>query len=121
MSPELIYGTATFGMDKTEFQDADSVKKMLRTIQSLGIKRLDTAPRYPPLNPGRAEALLGEALDLSEDFIVDTKVFTDTRTDGSGDLAHDAMETSVQKSLDRLKRPQGVGPSPTITCGSSGD
>lgn len=110
MPPQLIYGTATFGMDMTEFQDSEAVRNMLKTVQSLGIKRLDTAPRYPPLNPGRAEKLLGEALELSGDFVIDTKVATDTRNDGSGDLVRDALQKSVGSSLERLKRPQGVRP-----------
>ncbi|KAK3370561.1 putative oxidoreductase [Podospora didyma] len=108
MSPQLIYGTATFGMDVTGFADAEAAKSMLKTVRSLGIKRLDTAPRYPPLSTGRAEELIGESVDISGDLTVDTKVYTDTRTDGSGDLARDAMQKSVCGSLERLKRSQGV-------------
>lgn len=104
MAPKLIYGTATFGMGLTEFQDSNSVKKMLETLQSLGIDHIDTAPRYPPLSPGRAEELLGEAFDSAGDFIVDSKIYTDTKTNGGGDLAHDAMEASIDGSLGRLKR-----------------
>lgn len=107
MSPQLIYGTATFGMEMTAFQDAEAVKNMLTTVQSLGIQRLDTASRYPPLNPGRSEQLIGDS-NVSSKFVVDTKVYTNTQTDGSGDLSQDAMQTSVAASLDRLKRPEGV-------------
>lgn len=108
MSPQLIFGTAGFGMDQTEFQSAESVKSLLSTLKDLGIRRLDSRARYPPLNPGRSEALIGEARELSRDFAVDTKVYTDTRTDGSGDLARDAVRKSVEGSLERLKRPEGV-------------
>lgn len=108
MSPQLIYGTATFGMDMTEFQNAEAAKGMLKTVRSLGINRLDTAPRYPPLSQGRAEELLGEAFQLGDTFVVDTKVYTDTGTDGSGDLGRNAVHRSVLGSLERLKRPQGV-------------
>ncbi|KAI1379046.1 putative oxidoreductase [Hypoxylon crocopeplum] len=104
MPPQLIFGTAGFGMDGTEFQDAESVKAVLTTLQTLGIRRLDSGARYPPLNPGRAEALIGEARELSKDFVVDTKVYTDTRTDGGGDLSVDAVRKSVAGSLERLKR-----------------
>lgn len=105
MSPQLIYGTATFGMGLTEFQDAESVKNMLNILQSLGINRLDTAPRYPPLSPGRAEELLGEASDLTGDFTVDSKIYTDTKTNGGGDLSHNAMKVSIDGSWALLKRP----------------
>lgn len=109
MPPQLIFGTATFGMDMTAFHDVEAVKNMLRTVHSVGIQRLDTAPRYPPLSPGRAEQLLGDS-DLGGEFIIDTKIYTDTRNDGSGDLSHDAMQKSVDDSLGRLKRPEGVSP-----------
>ncbi|KAI1141145.1 putative oxidoreductase [Hypoxylon sp. FL0543] len=106
--PQLIFGTAGFGMDQTEFQDAESVKSLLATLQRLRVRRLDSGARYPPLNPGRSESLIGEARELSRYFAVDTKVYTDTRTDGSGDLARDSVRRSVEGSLERLRRPEGV-------------
>lgn len=108
MAPQLIFGTATFGMDLTEFQGVAEVENVLQTLKSLGINRIDTAPRYPPLKPGEAEKLLGAAASLSDDFTIDTKVYTDTRTDGSGDLSSEAIERSMNGSLEKLKRPQGV-------------
>lgn len=108
MAPQIVFGTAGFGMDKTAFQDADSVKSLLETLRGLGISRLDTGARYPPLNPGRSEQLLGEARDLSRDFVIDTKVYTDTTTDGSGDLTPEAIAKSADGSLQRLRRPEGV-------------
>ncbi|KAF2970690.1 hypothetical protein GQX73_g2912 [Xylaria multiplex] len=108
MAPQIIFGTAGLGMDKTAFQDASSVTHLLRTLQDLGISRLDTGARYPPLSPGRSEQLLGEARELSRDFIVDTKVYTDTKKDGSGDLTLEAISKSADGSLQRLQRPEGV-------------
>ncbi|KAI3320644.1 putative oxidoreductase [Xylariaceae sp. AK1471] len=108
MAPQIIFGTAGFGMEQTAFQDVDSVKNLLRTLQGLGVSRLDTGARYPPLNPGRSEELIGEARQLSRDFVIDTKVYTDTRTDGSGDLTPEAIAKSVDGSLQRLKLPEGV-------------
>ncbi len=61
MPPQLIFGTASFGMDMTEYQDAASVRNLLTTLQELGIHRLDSGARYPPLKPGRAEELIGMA------------------------------------------------------------
>ena len=111
MPPQLIFGTATFGMDLTEFQDLSSIQILLKTLRELDIHRLDTGARYPPLNPGRAEELIGKTKELGGGFIVDTKVYTDTRTDGSGDLTSEAIEKSVHASLQRLERSDGVGPS----------
>ncbi|KAL9579658.1 MAG: hypothetical protein Q9212_004985 [Teloschistes hypoglaucus] len=110
MAPELIYGTATFAMDMTEFQDPSSVRTVLETLHKAGIRRLDTAARYPPLKPGRAEELTGETNDTSGSFLVDTKVYTDTKSDGSGDLTPGAIEKSLLASLQRLQRPQASPP-----------
>ncbi|KAL8779024.1 MAG: hypothetical protein Q9213_007139 [Squamulea squamosa] len=108
MSPQLIFGTASFGMDLTDFQDSSSVESLLKVLKDLGILHLDSGARYPPLRPGRAEELLGETKELSQDFAIDTKVYTDTRTDGSGDLTNAAIAKSVEASLQRLKLMDGV-------------
>ncbi|MCJ1270486.1 hypothetical protein MMC22_010383 [Lobaria immixta] len=109
MSPQLIFGTASFGMDLTEFQDPQSVENLLKNLQELGIHRLDSGARYPPMKPGRAEELIGETKELRHSFIIDTKVYTNTQTDGSGDLTVEAIEKSLQASLQRLRKPGGWG------------
>lgn len=109
MSPQIIFGTATFGMDMTEFQDSSTVQTLLETLKQMNVNRLDSGARYPPMKPGRAEELIGETKEISSTFTVDTKVYTDTSTDGSGDLTVAAIEQSVLASLERLKRPEGVG------------
>ncbi|KAI3391731.1 hypothetical protein diail_6872 [Diaporthe ilicicola] len=109
MAPQLVFGTGVLGMDGTEFQDTESVTRLLQTLRQLGINRLDTAARYPPFNPGKSEQLIGEAASaLSGAFVVDTKVYTEVG-DGSGDLAQTAVQKSVDGSLERLHRPQGDG------------
>ncbi|KAI1266259.1 putative oxidoreductase [Xylariaceae sp. FL1019] len=102
MAPQLIFGTASFGMPKTEFQDAEAVKSLLKTVKELGITRLDTGARYPPTNPGRSEELLGES--QCSGFIIDTKVLADTATDGSGELTTEAIVRSANASLKRLQK-----------------
>lgn len=109
MAPQLIFGTASFGMDLTEFQSPVSVRSLLETLEELGIHRLGFGARYPPMKPGRAEELIGENRELSARFTIDTKVYTNTQTDGSGDLESKAVEQSVLSSLQRLKQPNGVG------------
>lgn len=107
MAPQLVFGTGVLGMDGTEFQDNESITKLLQTLKQLGINRLDTAARYPPFNPGKSEELIGAASAASNGFVVDTKVYTEVG-DGSGDLTHAAMQNSVNSSLERLHRPQGI-------------
>lgn len=107
MAPQLVFGTGVLGMDGTEFQDSESVTDLLHTLRQLGISRLDTAARYPPFNPCKSEQLIGAAKELSDAFVIDTKVYTEVG-DGSGDLTLTAMQKSVDGSLERLHRPQGV-------------
>lgn len=115
MAPRLIFGTATFGMDMTAFQDEVTVTPLLEVLKTLGVTQLDTAARYPPFNPGRAEQLVGEGGAITAGFSVDTKVYTDTKTDGSGDLSRESMEKSVATSLDRLRASKGVGTCTRLT------
>lgn len=103
MPPQLIFGTASFGMDLTDFQDAASVQKLLKCLQEIGIRRLDSGARYPPTNPGRSEDLTEETNALSGNFVIDTKVYTDVRTDGSGGLMTQAIRKSLASSLQRLR------------------
>ncbi|KAL9093596.1 MAG: hypothetical protein Q9165_003991 [Trypethelium subeluteriae] len=115
--PTLLYGTSSFGMDMTDFQSCEHVKEVLQTLKKTGITHLDTAARYPPLNPGRAEQLLGEASEHTDAFVVDTKIATGTG-DRSGSLSKDAIGKSVQASFERLKRQKvrilyAHGPDPT--------
>ena len=112
MSPQLIFGTAIFGQDLTDFQDAAAIEQLLKELQKLGVHRLDSGARYPPRMPGRSEELIGETKDVSGGFVVDTKVITDIQNDGSGDLTPEAIEKSTLASLKRLQRPEGVGQDP---------
>jgi aflatoxin B1 aldehyde reductase len=104
MPPQIIFGTATFGMPPFSFQTPEDVQSLLTTLKSLNIAHLDTAARYPPMNPGKSEELIGQVQELSKEFVVDTKCYTDTKTDGSGDLSTERMDSSVTKSLESLKR-----------------
>ncbi|KAH8805392.1 putative oxidoreductase [Xylogone sp. PMI_703] len=88
MAPQISFGTASFGMDLTEFQDTQPVRNLLDTFKKLNIYRLDTASRYPPLKPHRSEELIGESMD--------------------GDLSREAIQNSVADSLKRLQQPEGV-------------
>ncbi|KAL8754993.1 MAG: hypothetical protein Q9199_003951 [Rusavskia elegans] len=95
-------------MDITELQDMSSVKDMLKALRDLGIYRLDTGARYPPLQPGRAEEPLGEASELIINYNIDINTYTDTRTDRSGDLTKEAISKPTTASRQRLKVTNGV-------------
>ncbi|PWY91686.1 putative aldo/keto reductase [Aspergillus sclerotioniger CBS 115572] len=100
--PQLIFGGGNIGQDWTT---RESVEELLQTLKSLGISRLDTAPRYPTGRIGGSERLLGETGAAAQDFAIDTKILVLNR-DASGTLEPPAVAESLQASYDRLHFPQ---------------
>lgn len=96
--PVLIFGGASIG---SAYTTPEAVKELLSTLQSLGIRKIDTAARYPPTSPGTSELLLGDAGAARQGFTIDTKILASG--DGSGNLAPAAIEQSLQGSYERLK------------------
>ncbi|KAI0099188.1 Aldo/keto reductase [Nemania sp. FL0031] len=96
--PQLIFGGASIG---AAFTTREQVVELLRTLQSLGVTRIDTAARYPPTNFGASERLLGEARVADLGFSIDSKIFVGSVAEGS--LAPHAIETSMTQSYDRMQ------------------
>ena len=102
--PTLIFGAASIGMD---FNTVESVNKVVQSLKNLGISRIDTAGRYPPLNPGMSEKLLGEANVAKQGFTLDTKILMGPGN-GSGELEASAIAKSLSTSLQRLDVPKVI-------------
>ncbi|RDW59885.1 hypothetical protein BP6252_12972 [Coleophoma cylindrospora] len=100
-TPTPIFGCATIGYN---FTTKESVEELLSIVKNTGIKRLDTAGRYPPSSPGDSERLLGEAGANDLGFQIDTKIMVFTTTAGS--LSAENIASSVQRSLERLRLQQ---------------
>lgn len=96
--PAFIFGGASIG---SAYTTPEAVTELLSTLKSLGVRRIDTAARYPPTSPGTSERLLGEAGAAREGFVIDTKVLGSG--DGSGNLTPAAIDKSVHESYQRLK------------------
>jgi aflatoxin B1 aldehyde reductase len=96
--PNIIFGTATVGMG---FNDVQTVSELLDFLMQNNINHIDTAGRYPPLNPGLSETLLGQADAAQKGFVLDTKILAGPG-DGSGELASSAIQSSLSTSLQRL-------------------
>ena len=96
--PDIIFGGALLGASshKTE----KDVNELLDQLQSLGVTRIDTAARYPALDPGKSESLLGAAGAAKRGLVLDTKIYC-TR-EALGSLEPTAIEGSVSGSLNRL-------------------
>lgn len=102
--PRLLFGGAAIGM--SPYATVASVSDLLKTLQSMGIDKIDTAPRYPFDNHGASESLLGQTDAIAQGFLVDTKIYHDGGT-GAGSLEPAAVEASLAASCRRL----GVDPS----------
>lgn len=98
MSPKLIFGAASFGMN---FVSPEEVQEVLDFLKQNNIIHLDTAGRYPPNSPGRSEELIGETKAASQGFTIDTKILTQGLNQ-HGHMEHSAVEQSLETSLCRM-------------------
>ena len=99
MSPAtLIFGTGLLGVD---FATPSELQQLLGFLHKNDIKRIDTARRYPAVNSGRSEQLLGEVNAAGQGFTVDTKIKV-LGSDASGSLTASKIKASVVESLEAL-------------------
>ena len=107
-SPTFLFGTGFLGF---HFASEPEASSLLTTLLDLNIKRLDSARKYPPTNPGAAEILLGKAGAVDKGFVIDTKIsvtapgvgveqFAEVGSKGS--LTREAIGLSVKESLEAL-------------------
>jgi aryl-alcohol dehydrogenase-like predicted oxidoreductase len=83
-------------------QDAAESTRAIHRALDLGVNWIDTAPFY---GWGRAEAIVGDALDGRDDVLVFTKCGTFPDARGSRmDLRPESVRADVEESLRRLRR-----------------
>jgi aflatoxin B1 aldehyde reductase len=97
-TPSILFGGTSLG---DSFTTPDAVQSVLSLLESHNIYRIDTAGRYPPINPGRSEQLLRETKAADQGFTIDTKILARVG-DGSGELTREKIEESLKESLERL-------------------
>lgn len=103
MSAKLVFGAGGIGWTEKGFtytwDTADKASSLLDTLETLGLKELDSAASYPPGNPWNTELLLGETRAVERGFIVDSKILG-----ARGPMLSDEQITaSVNKTLQLLK------------------
>lgn len=83
-----------------ELPSDDEVERLLHGALDLGINLIDTAPAY-----GLSEERVGRVLGGRDDVVISTKV-GETFEDGKStyDFSADAVRTSIERSLRRLRR-----------------
>ena len=120
--PSPIFGAAFLGVN---FTGPDETDNLLLFLESKGIKRSDTARRYPAVNEGESERLLGKHEAAKKGFVIETKVRPTAKglsnreaavRGGRGSLTAPAIEESVRESLEALCV-EKVGRSGCLTVG----
>lgn len=97
--PTLIFGAGFLGVN---FATPSELQELLDFLQKNDIKRIDTARRYPAVNSGRSEQLLGEVNAARQGFTMDTKIKV-VGSDASGSLTAAKIKESVAESLEALR------------------
>lgn len=97
--PRLIFGGSSIGDDYATPQE---VSDLLQRLKGAGVKEIDTAARYPAVNFGASEQLLGEVGAAAQGFAVDTKILL-LSADGNGSLEPAKIQDSVRKSYEALQ------------------
>jgi aflatoxin B1 aldehyde reductase len=104
-TPTPIFGTGLVGMKSID--DLAALSQALTTLGHTGTRHIDTAPRYPPVNQGRAEQLLGEARAIDRGFTIHGKIVV--HSDGAGGLDEAKTDDLLTTSLQRLGTEQVNG------------
>lgn len=97
--PTLIFGAGFLGVN---FATSSELQLLLEFLQKNEIKRIDTARRYPAINSGRSEQLLGEVKAAEQGFTIDTKIKV-VGSDASGSLTAAKIKESILESLEALR------------------
>ena len=97
--PTLIFGAGFVGVN---FATPSELQELLQFLQKNNINRIDTARRYPAVNSGRSEQLLGEVKAAGQGFTVDTKIKV-VGSDASGSLTAAKIKESVVESMEALR------------------
>ena len=94
-----MFGAGFLGIN---FATASELQDLLDFLHNNSINRIDTARRYPAVNSGRSEQLLGEVKAAAEQgFIIDTKIKVEG-SDASSSLTAAKIKESVVESLEAL-------------------
>lgn len=97
--PRLIFGGSSIG---DAYATPEDVTDLLQCLKGAGVTEIDTAARYPAVNFGASEKLLGEVGAAAQGFAVDTKILV-LGTSGNGSLEPAKIQDSVSKSCEALK------------------
>ena len=96
--PTLIFGAGFLGVS---FATTSECEALLDFLKGQAIRRIDTARRYPFLQPGRSEQLLGEAKAAGQGFTIDTKIKISPQG-VAGSLTATKIRASIAESFDAL-------------------
>jgi aflatoxin B1 aldehyde reductase len=114
MSPvKLIFGAGGIGEGRIShtWKTPEQTEELLKALDELGVKQLDSAAAYPPGSPWVTETLLGQAKAAEKGFAIDSKVmpyslalgFRDPKAkSGADSLSEQNLDASFQKTFELL-------------------
>ncbi|KAL8648175.1 MAG: hypothetical protein Q9210_005140 [Variospora velana] len=98
--PGIQFGAGNVG--EGGFATVEDVVAILDTLDTCGIKVIDTAALYPNPAIGASERLLGAAKAHHRGFIINTKMMITADGPGKGSLKKEAINESIPRSLSAL-------------------
>lgn len=110
---KLIFGAGGIGEGRIShtWTTPEQTEELLKSLDELGLKQLDSAASYPPGSPWVTETLLGQAKATGKGFVIDSKImpyslalgFRDPKAkSGADSLSEQNMDASFKKSFDLL-------------------
>ncbi|KAH7033554.1 NADP-dependent oxidoreductase domain-containing protein [Microdochium trichocladiopsis] len=107
--PHIVFGAGGIGISPGSFtytfDTPEKVSSLLKVLESLDIKELDSAANYPPKNPWNTNTLLGQAGAAGKGFEIHDKIrvpYNYETGQVEPSLTEEAMAASTKKSQQLL-------------------
>jgi aflatoxin B1 aldehyde reductase len=75
-TPKLIFGAGGIGEGRIShtWTTPEQTNELLKALEELGLRQLDSAAAYPPGSPWVTETLLGQTEAAGKEFVIDMKI-----------------------------------------------
>lgn len=111
-SVNLIFGAGGIGEGRIShtWTTPEQTSDLLKSLDELGLKQLDSAAAYPPGSPWVTETLLGKAEAVKKGFVIDSKIMPRViskdgqpmGTGRDGSLKEENIDACFQKTFELI-------------------
>ena len=108
----IIFGAGGIGEGRIShtWTTPEQTSELLKSLDEIGLKQLDSAASYPPGSPWITETLLGQSKAAENDFVIDSKIMPfripqgrDPKAkSGDGSLTEENIDESFKKTFELL-------------------